>query len=76
MFEKFFMYPLLAHIIIHLSTFINYLKITLKVMLKQKSPIKGFWVVREMQECATVFISQEKDKEQSQKWKENMLLKT
>ena len=29
-----------------------------------------------MQECATVFISQEKDKEQSQKCKENMLLRT
>ena len=29
-----------------------------------------------MQECTTVFISQEKDKEQSQKCKENMLLKT
>ena len=33
-------------------------------------------MVREMQECTTVFISQEKDKEQSQKCKENMLLKT
>ena len=29
-----------------------------------------------MQECTTVFISQEKDKEQLQKCKENMLLKT
>ena len=40
------------------------------------APIKGFWFVREMQECTTVFISQEKDKEQSQKFKKNMLLKT
>ena len=29
-----------------------------------------------MYECTTVSISQEKDKEQSQKYKENMLLKT
>ena len=37
MLKKFFIYPLLLHIIIDLSPYINQLKITLKIILKQKS---------------------------------------
>ena len=53
-------------------------------MLKQKpfhcakfviAPIKGFWLVREMQECTKVFISQEKRQKKLQKCKEKMLFK-
>ena len=57
-------------------------------MLKQKkinhfvvpkfvvAPVKGFRLVREMQECTTVLFQWKKTKKKYQKYKENMLLKT
>ena len=37
MFKEFFVYPLAPHILIHPQPFLNHLKITLEVILKQKS---------------------------------------
>ena len=70
----------LVYIIIHLSTFYQPLKNNSQSYAQTKikrfpctkfviAPIKGFWLITEMQECTTVFISQEKDKGQSQKCK-------
>ena len=40
------------------------------------APVKGFRLVRAMQECITVLFDIKTKKEQSQKCKENILLKT
>ena len=77
----------LLRITIHLPPFINHLKITLKVTLKQKKinhfivpkfvivPVKGFQLLREMQECRTALFHRKKTKKKYQKSKEDMLFK-
>ena len=88
MFKKFYIYPLAPGHSNASPTFYKPLKNNSQSYAQTKikpfyctkfviAPVKGFYLVREMQERTTVsFISQEKDKEHSQKYKENMFLKT
>ena len=71
----------------HLTPFINHLRITLKSSTQTKmkpfyctkfviAPVKDFRLVRETQECTTVLFHRKKTKKKYQNSKENMLLKT